>query len=67
MNLEDHQKLCFISLDEIHCKADWRFTGKHVVGEACDEPGKAASSVLAFMVNPSLGAPAFVCRLLYSS
>ena len=41
-----------------------KYNGKHVVGENCDEAGKVPNSVLAFMVNPSLGAPSFVCRLI---
>ena len=63
--LTDNQKSCFISVDEIHIKPGISYRGNHLIGHAVDtDTPQAATTVLAMMINPSLGAPAFVGRLL---
>ena len=51
-------------VDEIHIKTSVRYQGNHAVGFSCDEPSKAAKTVLAIMIAPSMGKLAFVCRLI---
>jgi hypothetical protein len=58
------QKDCFILFDEMYVKPSIRYRGGHVFGQAVDEPQEAARTVLAIMVQPMMGAPAFVCRLI---
>ena len=41
-----------------------RYQGNHIVGYSPDEPTKATRTVLAIMIAPMMGAPAFVCRLI---
>ena len=55
---------CKILVDEIHIKASVRYRGGHVVGFSVDQPNKATKTVLALMVDPLMGASAFVARLL---
>ena len=64
-NLNDGQKHCFISFDEIHIKPGFQYQGKYVFGNAqnTDVP-VPAKTILAVMINPSFGAPAFVARLV---
>ena len=61
----DGQKDCYISFDEIHVKPGLQFQGKYVLGNALNtnEP-LPAKTILAVMINPSYGAPAFVARLV---
>ena len=63
--LNDGQKDCFLSFDEIHIKPGLQYQGKYVVGNAVNtsEP-TPANAVLAIMINPSYGAPAFIARLV---
>ena len=64
-SLNDGQKHCFISFDEIHIKPGFQYQGKYVFGNAqnTDVP-VPAKTILAVMINPSYGAPAFVARLV---
>ena len=59
------QKCCFISFDEMHIKPGLQYQGKYLIGNALntDQP-LPAKSVLASMINPCFGAPAFVARLI---
>ena len=60
--LSGNGKYCKILVDEIHIKPAVRHEGTHVIGFSNDEPTKPARTVLAIMVAPSMGKPAFVCR-----
>ena len=62
-HLNGAQKYCKVLVDEVHVKPAVRYQGKHIVGFASDQE-KPARSVLALMVCPLLGAPAFVARLI---
>ena len=63
--LANLQKLCFISVDEMHVKPAIRYRGNKLIGYAVNtEEPCPAKSVLAMLISPSLGAPAFVARLL---
>ena len=62
--LTDKEQYCKVLVDEIHIKPSVRYQGNHVVGFSCDEPSKAAKTVLAIMIAPSMGKPSFVCRLI---
>ena len=63
--LNEGQKDCFLSFDEIHIKPGLQFQGQHVLGNAQNttEP-TPANAMLGTMVNPSYGAPAFIARLV---
>ena len=41
-----------------------RYQGTHIIGFSHDEPTKAARTVLAIIIVPMMGTPAFVCRLI---
>ena len=58
------ERHCKILLDEIHIKPGVQFQGGHIIGFSCDEPDKPAKTVLALMIAPLLGKPAFVTRLI---
>ena len=63
--MNDGQKQCFVSFDEIHVKPGLYYQGKYVVGNALNvESSCPAKTILALMVNPSYGAPAFTARLI---
>ena len=63
--LNEGQKDCFISFDEMHIKPGLHYQGKYVLGNALNtEESTPAKTILAIMINPSFGAPAFVGRLL---
>lgn len=64
-SLNHGQKNCFISFDEIHIKPGLQYQGKYVFSNAqnTDTP-VPAKTILAIMINPSYGAPAFVARLI---
>ena len=64
-SLEKGQKNCFLSFDEIHIKPALQYQGQHVLGNAANasEP-TPANCMLALMINPSFGAPAFIARLV---
>ena len=55
-NLNGKQRYCKVLFDEIQ--------GDHIVGFSHDEPSKPTRTVLAIMVAPMMGGPAFVCRLI---
>ena len=53
-----------MSVDEINIKLSIRYDGNSIVGFAVNtEEQRAAKSVLAILINPSMGAPPFVGRL----
>ena len=62
--LNGRERYCKLLVDEIHIKAAVRYRGNHVVGYSHDEPSKIARTVLAIMIAPSMGKPAFICRLI---
>ena len=60
-SLNDGQRDCFISFNEIHIKPGLQYQGKYVLGNAQNTTGPVpAKTILAVMINPSYGAPAFV-------
>ena len=62
--LDGLQRICYLSVDEINVKPSVRYNGKSLIGYAVNtEEPCAAKSVLAMLVNVSMGAPAFVARL----
>ena len=58
------QRYCRLLFDEIHIKPSVRYQGNHIIGFSVDKPSKPARTVLAIMVAPMMGVPAFVCRLI---
>ena len=60
----DKERYCKNLVYEIHIKPSVRYQGNHVIGFSCDDPTKAAKIVLPIMIAPSMGKPAFVCRLI---
>jgi len=63
--LSEIEKYCFITADEIHVKPSIQYQKDQIIGFAVDcEEQKVAKTILAIMINPSMGAPAFVARLL---
>ena len=62
--LNNEQSYCKVLADEIHMKPSVRYQKVHVIGYSIDEPTKAAKTILALMVCPILGGPAFVARLI---
>ena len=70
-SLNEGQKTCFISFDEIHIKPGLHYQGKYILGKALNSDSQLpANSMLgrerglAFMIYPSFGAPAFAARLI---
>ena len=51
-------------MDEIRIKPGIRYRANHLIGQSVDQPDKAARAVLAFMIAPLLGVPAFIARLI---
>ena len=51
-------------VEEIHIKPDAQSQGGHIIGYAEDDSTKLAQTVLALMVAPLMGKPAFVARLI---
>ena len=64
--MSEEKRSCFISFDEIHIRPGFQYQGKYMFGEAqnTQDPSCPATKVLAVMVNPSFGGPAFVARLV---
>lgn len=63
--LSDKERFCFITVDEITVKPALRYRANHIIGHAIDSDSlQPAKKVLAMMINPSLGAPPFVARLI---
>ena len=63
--LDENQKTCFISFDEIHIKPGLHYQGKYVLGNALNkETPCPVTTILAAMINPSFSAPPFVARLI---
>ena len=62
--LNGMQKFCKVLIDEMHIKPAIRYQGCHIIGNAVDEPEKAARTILAIMIAPFMGGPAFVARLI---
>ena len=61
MELEP-QKYCKILVDEVHIKPSIRYYAKHIIGFAADA-NEPARTMLALMVCPMFGAPAFLARI----
>ena len=51
-------------MDEIHIKPGIRYHANRLIGQSVDQPDKAARTVLAFMIAPLFGGPAFIARLI---
>ena len=62
--LNDKQAYSKVLADEIHIRPSIRSQKTHVIGYSIDEPTKPAKTILALMVCPILGGPAFVARLI---
>ena len=63
--LDGLERYCFITADKIHVKPSVQFQKDQIIGFAVDsEEQKVAKAVLAIMINPLMGVPAFVARLL---
>ena len=58
------ERYCKVLVDGIYIKPAIRNQGNHIIGFSVDDPTKAARTVLAIMIAPSMGKPAFVCRLI---
>lgn len=63
-DLSNAQRDCIIIFDEVYVKPSLRFRGGHVFGEAADQPGCLATTILAILVKPLMGGPAFIARLI---
>ena len=63
-SLNNGQKQCFLSFDEISVKASINYQGKYIMGNSFNKAEDPATSMLAVMVNPSFGQPPFVARLV---
>ena len=63
MELEGPQKYCKILVDEVYIKPSIRYQGNHIIGFATDT-AKPARTMLALILCPIFGAPAFVARLI---
>lgn len=61
-NLSPRQRKCLIIFDEIYVRPSIRFRSQHLIGYSVDEPSKPARTILALMVKPLFGAPAFTAR-----
>ena len=64
LKLDGLQKYCKILLDEIYIKPAIRYSCQHIIGFSMDQPDQPATTVLAILIAPVMGAPAFVARLL---
>ena len=60
--LSGKEKSWKVLVDEIHVKPAVRYQVNHIIGLYHDEPTKAARTILAIMIAPVMGDPAFVCR-----
>lgn len=60
--LSGKEKSWKVLVDEIHVKPAVRYQVNHIIGFYHDEPTKAARTILAIMIAPMMGDPAFVCR-----
>lgn len=58
------QKWCILLFDEMYIKPSIRYRGGHLLGQATDDSSEVARTILAIMIKPMMGAPAFVCRLI---
>ena len=63
-SLNGLEKHCKILVGVIHIKPGARYQGGHIIGYAEDASTKLAKIVLALMVAPLMGKPAFVARLI---
>ena len=59
--MEKHYKFL---VGVIHIKPGAQYQGGHIIGYAEDDTTKLAKTVLALMVAPLMGKPAFVARLI---
>lgn len=62
--LEDRQRICSLLLDEIHVKPCLQYQGAVVFGEAANNSGSVATSMLAAMLSCSFGGPKHCIRLI---
>ena len=64
-SLNEGERNCFITFDEIHIKPGLYYQGRYVLGDALNQNSLCpATTMLALMVNPFFGAPAFIGRLI---
>ncbi len=57
--LNDSQNKCLVLFNELHLKLSVRFCTRHLVGYSVDKPTFPGRSILALMVKPFYGGPAF--------
>ena len=64
-SLTEGQRKCFISFDEMNIKPGLHYQGKYVLDNAMNtESDCPATKMIALMVNPSVGVPAFLARMI---
>ena len=63
-NLPDRQKNCIVLLDEVYVKSMLQYHGCEVFGQATNNPGKLANTVLSYLVVCMFGGPKFLCKML---
>ena len=62
--VNDKQKSCYILIDEVYVKPMLQYHGGSIYGEACNNFGVLAKTVLGFMVVSLFGGPKFLYRML---
>ena len=62
-HVEGDQLFCKI-ICEIHIKPAVKYRANHLIGQSVDQPGKAARTVLCFIVASLMGGPAFIARMV---
>ena len=63
--LEELEKCCNITADEIYIKVSVRYRAGQITGLCVDQdPPRPAKTILALMINFMYGSPAFIARLL---
>ena len=62
--LSDRQKQCIILVDEVYVKPALLYHGGYLFGEARNNPGALANSVLAVMVVSMFGGPSFLAKMI---
>ena len=64
-SLNEGERNCFITFGEIHIKPGLYYQGRYVLGDALNQDSPCpATTMLALMLNPFFGAPAFIGRLI---
>ena len=59
-----HQKMCVLIIDEVYVKSVLEYHGGNIFGEAANNPGMLANTLLSFMVVRQFGGPRFICKML---